>query len=121
MLGPATFTLIGPSGLRLRFESSIGYARNMSQVVNLRGLGTDPSNPSAGVLVGTATLPDANPLDGPPPLLNLPFSPGGPSAGRLFRFVRDGFAFGGSVNPEYVEVHPVAVNFDPPGPSWADP
>lgn len=92
----------------------------MSQVVNLRGLGTDPSNPTAGPLVGTATLHDATPRDGLPDILNLPFSPGGPSAGRLFHLVRVGsFVFGGAVNPEYVETHPVKENFDPPGPTWS--
>lgn len=91
----------------------------MSQVVNLRGLGTDPANPTAGNLLGTATLPDASPM-GCPPLLNLPFSPGGPSSGRLFRLASDGFAFGGSVNPEYVEVVPIMVNFDG-GPRWSNP
>jgi hypothetical protein len=82
-----------------------------TEVVNLRAMGTDASNPTAGKLVGTATI--AVPDQRYPDDESL-FAPLITCGGRLFQFAKGSFAFGSSVTPEYVEVSPVNA-----APTWA--
>lgn len=78
-----------------------------SEVVNLRANGTDSANPAGGTLIGTATLtnlPDERFPDDESwlaPLISCD--------GRLFRFAKGSFAFGGVATPEYIEVTPVVA------------
>ncbi len=76
-----------------------------SEVVNLRAKGTDSANPTAGALLGTATLenlPDQRYPDDESWL-----APVISCNGRLFKFAKGSFAFGGMATPEYVEVVPI--------------
>lgn len=76
---------------------------SQTETVNLRGV-------EGGDLIGTASfsMPDERYPDDEPPVIAC--------HGRLFRFVRGTFAFGGSVPAEYVEVFPFTaeeVHFGP--------
>jgi hypothetical protein len=82
-----------------------------TETVNLRAKGTDAANPTAGKLVGTATItvPDQRFPDDESwlaPLITCD--------GRLFRYVKGSFAFGPAVSTEYVEVDPVRAT-----PTWS--
>jgi hypothetical protein len=83
-----------------------------TEVVNLRAMGTDASNPTAGKLVGTATItvPDQRyPND------ESLFAPLIACDGRLFRLASGSFGgYGPPVTPEYIEVSPVNA-----APTWA--
>jgi hypothetical protein len=88
------------------------------EVVNLRGADADPSNATAGTLIGTATLPAPYFTDDPkyprypddePPLIQVWMEKLGP-APVLFSYVKgSAFSFGGSPTAEYIEVKPLQV------------
>lgn len=84
-----------------------------SITVNLRAVGTDPANPTAGKLVGSFLLLDADTV---PPLIRTPINVNPHSdtqakRGRLFRFAPVSF-FGPQPPLEYVEVEPVDITGD---------
>lgn len=78
-----------------------------TEVVNLRAKGTDSANPTAGTLVGTATI--ANLPDQRFPDDESWLAPVISHKGRLFKYASGSFSFGGTATPEYVEVVPVEV------------
>lgn len=79
--------------------------------MNLRAAGTDPANPTAGKLVGTAEIevPDQGFPDDEAWVAPLISVDCGEAGHRLFRFARGNFGFGPPMTPEYVETRPVMV------------
>jgi len=82
----------------------------MKETVNLRATGTDMSNPTAGMLVGTAelTMPEQRYPNDEPKVLSVHVADY--ARPRIFLFSQGTFAYGGSVPAEYVEVVPTAVD-----------
>ena len=79
---------------------------SQTELVNLRAVGTDPANPTAGHLLGTATLPvpaQRTPDD------EATIAPLISCMGRLFQYATGSFSFGASAIPEYIEVVPVTL------------
>ena len=79
-----------------------------TETVNLRAAGTDPVNPTAGALVGTADVPVPNErVDLPPVIITSLISSDG--SDRIFQNANVLVGFGPAPTAEYVEVLPVRV------------
>jgi hypothetical protein len=74
------------------------------QAVNLRAVGTDPANPTAGTLVGTADIEDRRVT---PTLLTTAYDD--KSQLRLFVLAPQSF-FGEAPTLEYIETIPTSVS-----------